>query len=302
MGPDLAGQVVAECVSCRQPLTGPYCAQCGERVVDPASLTVRHFVVRTLSDEVVHLDGKFWRTLRSLLFRPGFLSCEYSLGRRRLYISPVKLLIGSILLYVVLTRGGLMPTLFIGTMTLSLAPVAVPEGFSVADTVTWVDRFGVLGSVLAAKQASADLGADLVRQKFHAALNRFVQPLSFTNVLLLAATMHLLFRRRRRLFLDHAVFSTHLVSFVLLSSLVLHPVMWLEDTSAGVALAIASSGAIWHITYLTFATRRFYFASGSMSRLSTLYCVGIAFLILVLNAVFISGIQTVGAAIALWSL
>jgi hypothetical protein len=38
---------------------------------------------------------------------------------------------------------------------------------------------------------------------------------------LLAATLHLVFLRKRRRFLEHAAFSMHVVSFVLLSSLTL---------------------------------------------------------------------------------
>jgi hypothetical protein len=41
---------------------------------------------------------------------------------------------------------------------------------------------------------------------------------SFTNVLLLAAVLHLCFHAKRRRFLEHAAFSMHIVIFVVLSS------------------------------------------------------------------------------------
>ena len=31
------------CVSCSSPVAGRYCSQCGEEVLTPHSLTVRHF-------------------------------------------------------------------------------------------------------------------------------------------------------------------------------------------------------------------------------------------------------------------
>jgi hypothetical protein len=51
--------------------------------------------VRALLSEAtgryVALDGRLWRTLFGLLFRPGFLTREYFAGRRRRYIRPARL-------------------------------------------------------------------------------------------------------------------------------------------------------------------------------------------------------------------
>ena len=40
---------VERCVSCDAPLSGPYCARCGERVLEPEALTLRHFLVYTVA-------------------------------------------------------------------------------------------------------------------------------------------------------------------------------------------------------------------------------------------------------------
>ena len=218
------------CASCLQPLTGRYCAACGEKRLDPRERTVRHFVAHTVLDEVVHLDGKLWRTLRSLMFRPGFLSIRYSEGRHRRYINPVRLLVIAIIVYALLTAGGFVASLFIYYVTLSIAPTSVPEGLSVADTVAQIDRFG-FWRTSSRQKASVDLTSQAAANRFHRMLNQFAQPLSFTNVALLALVLYLIFRRRRRLLLDHAVFSMHIVSFVLLSSLADLPAFWLSETS-----------------------------------------------------------------------
>jgi hypothetical protein len=65
------------------------------------------------------------------------------------------------------------------------------------------------------------LASQAGRERFHDRLAAFAEPVSFTDVVLLAATLHLVFRRKRRCFLEHAAFSMHAVSFVLLSSLTL---------------------------------------------------------------------------------
>lgn len=300
----IAEPVVAECASCGQPLTGRYCAHCGEKVLDADAQTVRHFITHTLADELVHLDGKFWRTLRSLMFRPGFLSEEFSAGRRRLYLRPVRLLIAAIITYALLTQGGLLMTLTMGRLILSVAPVAVPQGLSVADTVARIDRFGVLAPLLAAKEQSSDTTSEGARERFHRRLNQFAQPLSFANVFLLALALYLVFHRKRRLLVEHAVFSMHVVSFVLLSSLALLPAVRLleADEESGAALAIILSVFIWQFAYLTMAIRRFYFGREARSVRPRLFAIAAALLIYILNSAFITVVQMLGGAIALRSI
>ena len=122
----VVGGPAATCASCGEELGGPYCARCGERVLDAESRTIRHFLMRTVPQELFDVDGKLWRTFRALLFRPGFVSREYSAGRRTLYLSPLRLLLTSIVLYALATQGGLLITLTMGRVSLSIAPTTAP--------------------------------------------------------------------------------------------------------------------------------------------------------------------------------
>src|SRR5215475_2063485 len=94
------------CANCGRPLSGRFCSQCGEEQLDFHNLTVRHFFTHAVQ-ETFELDGKIGRSLRALLFRPGFLAAEYCAGRRRIYVNPFRLLITAAILYALLTRGGL---------------------------------------------------------------------------------------------------------------------------------------------------------------------------------------------------
>ncbi len=59
--------------------------------------------MREAAGRYVALDGRLWRTLGALVFRPGFLTREYLAGRRRRYIRPARLfLVASLLLFAVL--------------------------------------------------------------------------------------------------------------------------------------------------------------------------------------------------------
>ena len=141
------------------------------------------------------------------------------------------------------------------------------------------------------------LASEAARERFHDRLEAFAQPVSFTNVILLAATLHLVFRRKRRRFLEHAAFSMHAVSFVLLSSLTLFVAIRLRSWLGGYLLLTFALLFLWQFAYLTVAIRRFYLAKGQWG--GWLLSVAAALLLYVLNSAFMTAVQVAGAAIAL---
>ncbi|HEX3078836.1 MAG TPA: DUF3667 domain-containing protein, partial [Puia sp.] len=79
------------CLNCGAPLSGPYCAQCGqkdEHLHEPFWKLAGHFI-----GDLFHFDSKFIHTMVPLLFRPGFLTNEFISGRRKQYMQPVPLYI-----------------------------------------------------------------------------------------------------------------------------------------------------------------------------------------------------------------
>jgi hypothetical protein len=283
------------CVSCDAPLTGPYCSRCGERTLEPESLTLRHFMVHTVLHELLHVDGAIWRTLRLLFLRPGKLSLEYVAGRRRPYVNPFRLLLIAIVAYVLLSSSGRVMTWKLGPVTTSIAPAVVRRSLSVENTIELVDPYGLLRRQVAAKREQ--LASEAARERFHDRLEAFAEPLSFTNVVLLAATLHLVFRRKRRRFLEHAAFSMHVVSFVLLSSLTLLVAVGLRSWLGAYLLLPFFLLFVWQFAYLTVAIRRFYLAKGQWG--AWLLSVAAALLLYVLNSAFMTAVQVAGAAIAL---
>ena len=125
----------------------------------------------------------------------------------------------------------------------------------------------------------------------------FAQPVSFANVLLLAVTLHLVFRWRRRRFLEHAAFSMHVVSFVLLSSVTLLIAIRFRFWLGGHLFLVMNLIALWQFAYLVLAIRRFYLAAGRWG--GRLLSVAAAMLIYVANGVFMTAVQLGGAAVAL---
>jgi hypothetical protein len=285
---------VARCVSCDAALSGAYCSQCGERVLEPRDLTLRHFLAHTVANELFSLDGALFRTLRLLFMRPGRLSLEYAAGRRRPYLNPFRLLLIAIVAYALISTGRVM-TLNAGPVTVSMAPELARRGGSVEGTIDSIDRYKLLEQQVIAKQQRLTSAA--ARERFHDRLTAFAQPASFTIVILLAAVLHLAFRWRRRRFLEHAAFSMHVFSFVLLSSAMLSVAFRLRDWLPVGFFLMIGLVSLWQFAYLAVAIRRFYVAGGRWG--SRLLSVAAAMLIYVLNTAFISAVQLAGAAIAL---
>jgi hypothetical protein len=283
------------CVSCDAPLSGPYCSRCGERTLEPDALTLRHFMVHTVAHELLHVDGTLWRTLRLLFVRPGQLSLEYAAGRRRRYVNPFRLLLIAIVAYALISASGFIVTWNIGPVTMSMAPAVVRRSLSIEATIEQIDRYGLLRKQVAEKHEQ--LSSDAARERFHDRLEAFAEPVSFTNVVLLAAALHLVFRRKRRRFLEHVAFSMHALSFVLLSSLASFVAVRLRSSLGGYLFLTFGLVFLWQFAYLTIAIRRFYLANGRWR--SWILSMAAAFLLYVLNSAFMTAVQIAGAAIAL---
>jgi Protein of unknown function (DUF3667) len=96
------------CRNCGAVAPGTYCPACGQET-SLALPTVRA-MLREAAGRYVAFDGRMWRTLFGLLFRPGFLTREYLAGRRRRYIRPARLfLVLSIALFALLRFAGEPP-------------------------------------------------------------------------------------------------------------------------------------------------------------------------------------------------
>ena len=295
----------AACPSCGHAVDGAYCAHCGEEVLDPSKLTLRHFITHTLVNEIFNFDGKIWRTLRLLLFRPGFLALEYSAGRRRPYVNPLRVLIVTLVVYVLATtqgQGGTGFTLGVGGFKLNIAPVPM-SSMSIAGTLSQVDRFGILERMFVERFGSAENATPEQRNRFNRMLNGFATPLSFTTVFVMGLLLYACFHRRRPLLVEHMVFSMHYFSAALLWLLIplLAFALKLPRVSIAAALAVLLLVQLWQFAYLTIATRRFYFAADRKWFVWPV-CAVVAVVAYLLSSLFLTAVQFAGAAFAIATL
>jgi Protein of unknown function (DUF3667) len=76
------------CLNCATPLIGNHCHSCGQAAHVHRTLGA---FFHDLLHGVLHFEGKIWRTLPLLAFKPGKLTREYIDGRRASYVSPIAL-------------------------------------------------------------------------------------------------------------------------------------------------------------------------------------------------------------------
>ena len=83
------------CLNCGTELTGPHCHQCGQQAHLHRTLGA---FAHDLLHGALHFDGKTWRTLPKLVFKPGELTRRYIEGERARFVSPMALFLFSIFL------------------------------------------------------------------------------------------------------------------------------------------------------------------------------------------------------------
>lgn len=148
------------CSNCQTPLLGPHCYRCGQPVKGLVRPLSGWFA--DLLDTALNWDGRLPRTLVPLLFRPGYLTCEYLAGRRVRYVTPVRLFL--VLAIALFLAVGLYGNLEVGGGTVAPRALAPDAGdrARVEALVGWLPdtaRAEVLGEALDPPPVSADAAA-----------------------------------------------------------------------------------------------------------------------------------------------
>ncbi len=221
----------ATCENCATPLVGGYCHACGQEAVERDHLSVRGFG-REFVREAAALDFTTLRTLGRLA-SPGFLTREYLAGRRRPYLSPLKLYLLSAAIFFL------------------AAPLA---GFTL-EALLQHDSRGQLEALVAARQQARSLDRALLAERFDQRLQTVYTLALSVSVAVVALLLRQLFRGQRRPFGAHVVFALHYVAFLYLAAIAVGAVSrgLSAPPLAGLAMAYALVSP-----YLALSLRRVY--------------------------------------------
>ncbi len=103
--PDTGGTVAdqaARCLNCQALVVGNHCHGCGQKAKVHRSLSAFwHDILHS----VLHFDGKIWRTLPLLIWRPGDLTRRYVHGERARFVSPIALFLFTVFFTFAVFKG-----------------------------------------------------------------------------------------------------------------------------------------------------------------------------------------------------
>jgi hypothetical protein len=286
---------VAACLNCGAPLTGAFCASCGQRDIPPYP-SVRELVVDAAA-EFSGWDGRLANTLRDLIRRPGLLTHEFLEGRRVRYISPIRLYLVTSLVYFLLAASApnvrlesgqpVFEGLRVGTTKTKDKPVSRAERVGNAarqslenqQVLTAAERDSALKDIARApavmrpflRRAVEDPGG------FKRRLLETMPRMLFVLLPIFAGIVALFYRGRK--YPEHLYFAIHLHAFIFLALATAALVKFTQ-----IPLLVAAAGlivVIWIPVYATRAFRRVY--GGSLSRtlmkelaIGAIYCVAAA--------------------------
>lgn len=95
------------CLNCGTALVGPHCHRCGQATHVHRTMSA---FFHDLIHGVLHFDGKTWRTLPLLAWKPGELTRRYIAGERARFVSPMALFLFSVfLMFAVFQLAGIGP-------------------------------------------------------------------------------------------------------------------------------------------------------------------------------------------------
>jgi hypothetical protein len=243
----------ATCPNCNEPITGQYCANCGQRVTQ-VSMSVRRILLDVLEDQF-SLNSSLARTMKALFFKPGFLTTEYFSLRIARYVPPFRLyLIASLLFFLLLSfmasgsridvertvaeaRDSIAAELARDSLatagdTAVRLNIGLTRGradgfrFGVSTDPTlenWAEKTQVnLGNETlnrAVKARLLELGELPPDQAFRRLIRGAIESTPKVMFLILpiyALLLKLLYARRKRLYVEHFIFALHLHAFAFL--------------------------------------------------------------------------------------
>ena len=188
-------------------------------------------MARQFGRELLHLDFMTIHTLKALL-QPGLLTREFLDGRRRRYLSPIKLYF--------LCAG----------IFFFAAPLV---GFSLFDMLRG-DEQGALKGLVQTRMTERAMSAELFAERFDLRIQTVYTLALSISIAVTGLMLRLLFRRWT--LGAHLVFALHYVSFLYLAALVLSAIQ--KVTGAHSPLASLALTYMMLMPYLYLAFRRVY--------------------------------------------
>ena len=253
-------------------------------------------------EELLDLDSRVLRSLRMLFTRPGYLTSEYIKGRRISYLPPVRLyLVASVVFFLILSLKTIIPDVqnnqFLkefqetGEIEETLAQTIERQLVSRDALATRLEEKGIVAvdPDSSASNMSISFGGQPFDVEQGDFLSNFADNFSKMMFLLLpvaALQLKFLYWRRKKLYLEHLVFSLHVHAFIF-SLLILTAILDYKVVMWAVILA--------SLIYLFLALKNYY----EQSHVKTFFKMLLLLFSYGLTTMFVMVLTLVATAVAL---
>lgn len=187
-----------DCSNCNAALRDSdlFCAQCGQKALKPEQRTLAA-LVRSSTEDVTSLNGRFLPTFAMLLGRPGALSLAYRKGQWRRYLTPINVFL-------------------LANLAFFLAPSLTDFNVSLDDQRTMQPYSEWVLAWTDARIADSGETFSQFAQRYQQRANDIAKTIVILHVPLIALITLLLFFDRRLLYADHVVTAMHFFAFLML--------------------------------------------------------------------------------------
>lgn len=237
------------CPSCGKKFEGPFCYECGEKQTSPKDYSLKKYSEHAL-DMFTHFDGKFFRSIKYLLFFPGKLTEDNLLGRKVKLMKPVQLFVVVSLVYFFLMKH---------TDIL----------YSPLRNLDYTEVYP------AAQRIAQERGVtfEAYEQQYDYVSIATAKTLTFTYIPFFAIMLWLLYSRRSKFLVPHLIYATHFFAFFLAFVLLYFELIlrWLnpEELTSTQKLIGLSAGLLVIGVYMFFSLKRVYKQSNFISVVKT---------------------------------
>lgn len=230
------------CLNCGNEVQDRFCSYCGQENTETRHSF--HYLFTHFLEDFVHYDGSFWKTVKTLLFKPGKLTNEYLKGKRASYVAPVKLYI--FLLFIAFFVPGMIsffdnqpPNEFIETsdneseLAKEINNSGVTYGlkdFKDVKTVIQLDslqrakpeseklngwEYKLMKKLIQLKKDGTDKE---FQEKAYDMISRNFSKVLFIYLPIFAFWLWLFHGKKRWYYFDHGIFTLHYFSFLLIAN------------------------------------------------------------------------------------
>lgn len=193
------------CSNCSHVFTDKYCNHCGQKRYTEKDKTLKHFFEEAVHF-FTHFDGSFFTTLKTVLLKPGKLSEDYCMGRRKPYYKPISFFLLMIVLYL-------------------LFPTFTGLNMRMGDYKGTILTGKIIESQIQHKLKDSGISEETLAEKFHKLSVKTSKVLLLLMIPLTMLFIFPLYFYKKKLLFDYLILSTEINIFFILFFFFLFPIL-----------------------------------------------------------------------------